>query len=71
MGITRQHNFGHRNKAYYGNINYFYLTNNVQYMRKYLKLLSNKIKMPFQFWSKATRLKLQSNKQQYKVFNVK
>ena len=28
-------------------------------MRKYLKLLSNKIKMPFQFWSKAIRLKLQ------------
>ena len=32
-------------------------------MRKYLKLLSNKIKMPFQFWSKAIILKLQSNKQ--------
>ena len=40
-------------------------------MRKYLKSLSNKIKMPFQFWGKAIILKLQSNKQQHKVFNVK
>ena len=34
----------------------------LQYMSKYLKLLSNKIKMPFQLWSKAIMLKVQSSK---------
>ena len=40
-------------------------------MKKHLKLLSNKIKMPFPFLSKAIILKLQSNKQQHKLFSVK
>ena len=33
--------------------------------------VTSKIRMPFQFWSQAIKLKLQSSKQQHKLLSVK
>ena len=47
------------------------MNKSLHYTRKYLKLLSNKIKTLLQFSTKAIMLKLQSSKQLQQLFSVK